>query len=138
MIRRPPRPTLFPYTTLFRSRDDFEAEGAGRDVPLREGRRPEAAARGRAPRADAGPDGGADPWTQDGGLAGTVDDDIVESQTRRQSHAAHTLLCLGVRPEVDLCVAADPPRIAENVARDVGMRPLHPDGDHAVVATGRV
>src|SRR3712207_7716826 len=23
MIRRPPRSTLFPYTTLFRSRDDF-------------------------------------------------------------------------------------------------------------------
>src|ERR1019366_9925170 len=26
MIRRPPRSTLFPYTTLFRSRDDTEAE----------------------------------------------------------------------------------------------------------------
>src|SRR3712207_7557430 len=25
MIRRPPRSTLFPYTTLFRSRTDFEA-----------------------------------------------------------------------------------------------------------------
>src|SRR5438552_14608155 len=24
MIRRPPRPTLFPYTTLFRSREDEE------------------------------------------------------------------------------------------------------------------
>src|SRR2546430_8264857 len=29
MIRRPPRSTLFPYTTLFRSRR--EAEGPGRD-----------------------------------------------------------------------------------------------------------
>src|SRR5438034_8649177 len=82
MIRRPPRPTLFPYTTLFRSRDDFEAEGAGRDVPLREGRRPEAAARGRAPRADAGPDGGADPWTQDGGLARSE-----EHTSELQSHS---------------------------------------------------
>src|SRR3712207_8062380 len=26
MIRRPPRSTLFPYTTLFRSRDEEEAE----------------------------------------------------------------------------------------------------------------
>src|SRR3989449_5482796 len=26
MIRRPPRSTLFPYTTLFRSRDDLEAD----------------------------------------------------------------------------------------------------------------
>src|SRR2546422_3516060 len=25
MIRRPPRSTLFPYTTLFRSNDDFDA-----------------------------------------------------------------------------------------------------------------
>src|SRR3712207_7564919 len=33
MIRRPPRSTLFPYTTLFRSahdrRDHFEGDGAG-------------------------------------------------------------------------------------------------------------
>src|SRR5688572_32437947 len=27
MIRRPPRPTLFPYTTLFRSRDRRRAAG---------------------------------------------------------------------------------------------------------------
>src|SRR5438876_4693117 len=26
MLRRPPRSTLFPYTTLFRSFDDFEVE----------------------------------------------------------------------------------------------------------------
>src|SRR5947209_14990052 len=31
MIRRPPRSTLFPYTTLFRSRSDY-----GRDVRLEE------------------------------------------------------------------------------------------------------
>src|SRR3712207_9153072 len=31
MIRRPPRSTLFPYTTLFRSPDEA---GAGRQVPL--------------------------------------------------------------------------------------------------------
>src|SRR5258707_6376785 len=28
MIRRPPRSTLFPYTTLFRSQDDHELEQA--------------------------------------------------------------------------------------------------------------
>src|SRR2546430_10604396 len=37
MIRRPPRSTLFPYTTLFRSRytDSFDARGIGgeADVP---------------------------------------------------------------------------------------------------------
>src|SRR5437588_2242077 len=35
MIRRPPRSTLFPYTTLFRSRqalDDLEPAGGERDV----------------------------------------------------------------------------------------------------------
>src|SRR2546426_9183413 len=30
MIRRPPRSTLFPYTTLFRSRDGSSRFGAGR------------------------------------------------------------------------------------------------------------
>src|SRR5687768_18296448 len=29
MIRRPPRSTLFPYTTLFRSRRPFGSKGAG-------------------------------------------------------------------------------------------------------------
>src|SRR3712207_8221127 len=29
MIRRPPRSTLFPYTTLFRSREDPGAQGLG-------------------------------------------------------------------------------------------------------------
>src|SRR5256885_8651477 len=37
MIRRPPRSTLFPYTTLFRS--GLEAVGADRDLPR--ARRPE-------------------------------------------------------------------------------------------------
>src|SRR5258708_24438293 len=33
MIRRPPRSTLFPYTTLFRSRDEcLDVHGAGRRV----------------------------------------------------------------------------------------------------------
>src|SRR3712207_8340558 len=32
MIRRPPRSTLFPYTTLFRSRDDPDDAGVHQDV----------------------------------------------------------------------------------------------------------
>src|SRR2546427_3653868 len=32
MIRRPPRSTLFPYTTLFRSEGVSAAGGAGRDL----------------------------------------------------------------------------------------------------------
>src|SRR5205814_9892184 len=34
-IRRPPRPTLFPYTTLFRSRQDHRRRVAGRRVRRR-------------------------------------------------------------------------------------------------------
>src|SRR3989454_2910527 len=34
MIRRPPRSTLFPYTTLFRSQTLFEIFGGGRPVPF--------------------------------------------------------------------------------------------------------
>src|SRR5689334_23569001 len=44
MIRRPPRSTLFPYTTLFRSdrEDDIACPGAPRDEPraVPEGGRP--------------------------------------------------------------------------------------------------
>src|SRR3712207_8030353 len=34
MIRRPPRSTLFPYTTLFRSRDDRRVPGSQRLIGL--------------------------------------------------------------------------------------------------------
>src|SRR2546429_6381451 len=36
MIRRPPRSTLFPYTTLFRSELDALGEEGYRSLPLRE------------------------------------------------------------------------------------------------------
>src|SRR3712207_7635231 len=41
MIRRPPRSTLFPYTTLFRSRDAAGARGGAglRDAAVRRARR---------------------------------------------------------------------------------------------------
>src|SRR5688572_32695731 len=52
MIRAPPRSTLFPYTTLFRSRAGRRRGGAARErdrsaAPLRGRERP---ARGRRPR----------------------------------------------------------------------------------------
>src|SRR2546422_5208080 len=52
MIRRPPRSTLFPYTTLFRSRrEGHEGLGSGRDAaredPRRDGEVPRRAAEGR-------------------------------------------------------------------------------------------
>src|SRR3712207_8752433 len=48
MIRRPPRSTLFPYTTLFRSRRDRH-DALGRRVPALgdPARRPRAVPRGR-------------------------------------------------------------------------------------------
>src|SRR3712207_8222409 len=36
MIRRPPRSTLFPYTTLFRSRSKAEAERGGVQLVMQE------------------------------------------------------------------------------------------------------
>src|SRR2546425_4888163 len=57
MIRRPPRSTLFPYTTLFRSRREGERDGARGDQPappdLRRVRGAAAGA-GRDPRAHGG------------------------------------------------------------------------------------
>src|SRR2546430_12458627 len=38
MIRRPPRSTLFPYTTLFRSQRLVEIQADGRTVAARSGR----------------------------------------------------------------------------------------------------
>src|SRR5256885_9995717 len=35
MIRRPPRSTLFPYTTLFRSENEAQSGGAGQHDPAR-------------------------------------------------------------------------------------------------------
>src|SRR2546425_1406598 len=59
MIRRPPRSTLFPYTTLFRSRGDREDEGdRARDLAEHRGRAHRAedrlASRAAERRADVG------------------------------------------------------------------------------------
>src|SRR5438874_4754860 len=51
MIRRPPRSTLFPYTTLFRSRPDHrDGEGARLDPAGHPGRVPDR--QGRAERSE--------------------------------------------------------------------------------------
>src|SRR3712207_7462448 len=53
MIRRPPRSTLFPYTTLFRSRAERDGGGRrlprARDGPGRRPRRPALLPRARPP-----------------------------------------------------------------------------------------
>src|SRR2546430_9760482 len=48
MIRRPPRSTLFPYTTLFRSRERPRREHAPQKIGFRETRREEILAGGRS------------------------------------------------------------------------------------------
>src|SRR2546422_4476663 len=52
MIRRPPRSTLFPYTTLFRSRPDLAGirGAAPHQIGWRDGRRTDVRSRGGAPR----------------------------------------------------------------------------------------
>src|SRR2546429_8633181 len=51
MIRRPPRSTLFPYTTLFRSRDRRRRPAAGDEAVVRLHARCARRAVGRRPRA---------------------------------------------------------------------------------------
>src|SRR2546422_10667005 len=97
MIRRPPRSTLFPYTTLFRSRDDLLPYPAG----------PSLDARG-APRRSAHPATGAR-------RAGTLD-------RRGGLGVWHRLDDLGhVAPLADRSRAADlaPPTRAADDARPV-------------------
>src|SRR3712207_7957114 len=55
MIRRPPRSTLFPYTTLFRSEARVAQAGIGATQAG------DAPALAQQPRGDRGPDAGADP-----------------------------------------------------------------------------
>src|SRR2546422_8580492 len=52
MIRRPPRSTLFPYTTLFRSHENPQARCGKHRVPRRGYHRPAAVGSGRARHRD--------------------------------------------------------------------------------------
>src|SRR2546430_9721733 len=77
MIRRPPRSTLFPYTTLFRSGidfDDFVLSGVSSTPPSPDGGTPDAGTPD-AGTPDAGtPDAGTpDAGTPDAGTSGSDD-----------------------------------------------------------------
>src|SRR3712207_8856144 len=89
MIRRPPRSTLFPYTTLFRSRD---AQGAPAVVVGRGGPRagPPAGRRGRRGAAGAGCHGG------DGGVRRGDGRRDRKSTRLNSSHAniSYAVFCL--------------------------------------------
>src|SRR3712207_9009582 len=76
MIRRPPRSTLFPYTTLFRSRHADAGAGAGARLPVERGLRARLRARaachgrlgpGRVARRarDDGDPGGGEPRSEE-------------------------------------------------------------------------
>src|SRR3712207_8016452 len=81
MIRRPPRSTLFPYTTLFRSPRNMAEPGRDRlgmrDHLLGQDRDPLV---GQAPRRAAGADGGEDP---PGGVADRSEEHTSELQSRQ-------------------------------------------------------
>src|SRR3712207_9277052 len=93
MIRRPPRSTLFPYTTLFRSREQPPREGGvpchlrlAADDDVLEGRAPgHHAIEGGARRGDARMrrgEGFADPLRQRGVLEG-LRHHLARSEERR-------------------------------------------------------
>src|SRR3712207_8645459 len=90
MIRRPPRSTLFPYTTLFRSRvvllvlDDHRAGLAAADLQVDHGRARQQCA---AQLASVDADGGA--------VAAAVDEDR-KSTRLNSSHAniSYAVFCL--------------------------------------------
>src|SRR3712207_8118884 len=80
MIRRPPRSTLFPYTTLFRSaRADGARDGEGAVVAddLRRSDHPAQRARVRQPRVEHGPQ-----------LAAVAQDARGTAQHRSEEHTS--------------------------------------------------
>src|SRR3712207_8602569 len=84
MIRRPPRSTLFPYTTLFRSHGRHAADGAGGE----EGRRARVWRNGDRVRAEH--------RRARGGLTGAHRPDRSEEHTSNSSHAniSYAVFCL--------------------------------------------
>src|SRR2546430_11374805 len=92
MIRRPPRSTLFPYTTLFRSRDRSQ-----------EGRAPCSAASCPGPAGD--PSGRRGRRRRDGGRAKRSEEHTSELQS--QSNLVCRLL-LEKKKESSLNIAVEP------------------------------
>src|SRR3712207_8546424 len=91
MIRRPPRSTLFPYTTLFRSREDAERRGEERGE--RRGRRAQEERRAGA-EDDLGEDVAALVRRAEGVLARRAED--RKSTRLNSSHAniSYAVFCL--------------------------------------------
>src|SRR3989442_7574652 len=95
MIRQPPRSTLFPYTTLFRSRDSLLPPTCDRDVSDRE----PALRRAPAPHRERGIDGfsatppGPNVEPADGWVVGEED---RKSTRLNSSHVriSYAVLCL--------------------------------------------
>src|SRR3712207_7993219 len=69
MIRRPPRSTLFPYTTLFRSHRTASRERGQSDLRARDqgtgGRGPPGDGDSRRQRGEATPPGGGEPRSEE-------------------------------------------------------------------------
>src|SRR3712207_9009865 len=78
MIRRPPRSTLFPYTTLFRSRDLRLARRRDHEAALRHRRRARPAA-----QPDLQGEGDGDARLADGGPHGRSEEHTSELQSRQ-------------------------------------------------------
>src|SRR3989449_8494114 len=114
MIRRPPRSTLFPYTTLFRSRDD--ASQPGRHL-LHHERRPDAP-------LGAHPDPEQRPQHQERGVVGREPrkhlDDGVEHEIRHQRDLA--AVAIRDQPENERAHRTEREREGEG-ERDVGVGP---------------
>src|SRR3712207_7329020 len=95
MIRRPPRSTLFPYTTLFRSRGAREKERTRGHGDAENGPGPRSPGRGRgegvAPPSGLGAGRGAEP---EGGARGLHGD--RKSTRLNSSHAniSYAVFCL--------------------------------------------
>src|SRR3712207_7664973 len=97
MIRRPPRSTLFPYTTLFRSRHPRRLRARQRDVAG--GQRPQA-----ADRWLAGDSGQPEDPAGNGGRPGTVVAVDRKSTRLNFSHAniSYAVFCLKKKKEYDI------------------------------------
>src|SRR5947208_12959207 len=94
MIRRPPRSTLFPYTTLFRSKQRAESQPRRRegqqDQADRERRRGEPRVEGEAPRLVAAGRGGREE-IRDGGDEGDRKSTRLNSSHQIISYAVFCL-----------------------------------------------
>src|SRR3712207_8919770 len=83
MIRRPPRSTLFPYTTLFRSRPDLPVQHDGSARRLRAGRAVEVGVAGGLADHRPALSRGARAWNRPCGRAPRSEEHTSELQSRQ-------------------------------------------------------